>query len=183
VLLKADINTVTILGQKLWHSTNKERRGIPLLNGPEEFGSKYPTPKQYTEKPSKICDIGDILFCVRGATAGRMNWSDKNYCIGRGLAAIQSVPGKTEIRFLYQFLLMNYEKFQKTGRGSTFINISRADITNLKIPLPPLALQQQFARVVQDVERIRERQAESKREIYSLFDGLMAGAFAGDLVA
>jgi type I restriction enzyme, S subunit len=163
-------------------SYNRDGRGIALLNGPEEFGDKYPIPKQYTDKPSKICDIGDILFCVRGATAGRMNWSDNNYCIGRGLAAIQGISKKTDTRFLYQFLLMNYEKFQKTGRGSTFINISRADLTDLKIPLPPLSLQQQFARIVEDVERIREKQVASGKEIEGLCEGLMQRAFAGELV-
>jgi len=56
-------------------------------------------------------------------------------------------------------------------------------LREIKIPLPPLAIQQQFARVVQEVERIREQQVESKKEIDTLFDGLMAGAFAGELVA
>jgi type I restriction enzyme S subunit len=54
-----------------------------------------------------------------------------------------------------------------------------------KIPCitPPLALQQQFARVVQDVERIREQQVASGKEIEGLCEGLMARAFAGELVA
>ena len=41
----------------------------------------------------------------------------------------------------------------------------------------------QFARIVENVERIRERHAESKREIDVLFEGLMAGAFRGELGA
>ena len=77
---------------------------------------------------------------------------------------------------------MNYEKFQKTGRGSTFINISRADLTDLKIFLPPLALQQKFAHIVQDVERIRDQQVASGRQIEGLCEGLMARAFAGELI-
>jgi len=36
---------------------------------------------------------------------------------------------------------------------------------------------------VQEVEQIREQQAESKREIDTLFDGLMAGAFSGGLIS
>jgi len=34
---------------------------------------------------------------------------------------------------------------------------------------------------VQDVELIQEQQAESKREIDVLFEGLMAGALSGEL--
>ncbi|WAC05111.1 MAG: hypothetical protein OS112_00350 [Methanoregula sp.] len=50
------------------------------------------------------------------------------------------------------------------------------------VAFPPLALQHQFARVVEEVERIREQQAESKKEIDTLFEGLMAGVFRGDSI-
>jgi hypothetical protein len=39
----------------------------------------------------------------------------------------------------------------------------------------------QFASVVQDVERIRERQVASGKEIEGLCEGLMQRAFAGEL--
>ncbi len=39
----------------------------------------------------------------------------------------------------------------------------------------------QFARIVENVERIREQQVASGKEIEGLCEGLMAGAFAGEL--
>jgi hypothetical protein len=42
---------------------------------------------------------------------------------------------------------------------------------------------QQFARFVESVERIREQQVESGKEIEGLCEGLMQRAFAGELVA
>lgn len=62
-------------------------------------------------------------------------------------------------------------------------HLNSEQLSSLRVPNPPLALQQQFARVVTEVERIRERQAESRREIEGLCEGLMQGAFAGELVA
>ena len=53
----------------------------------------------------------------------------------------------------------------------------------MEIPLPPLALQQQFAHVVENVERIREQQVASGQEIEGLCEGLMARAFTGELVS
>lgn len=47
---------------------------------------------------------------------------------------------------------------------------------------PPLAIQQQFARIVESVERIRDQQAASGKEIEGLCEGLMTRAFAGELV-
>ncbi len=162
-------------------SYNKKGIGLPLLNGPEEFGNKYPNPIQYTTQPKKVCKKGDILFCVRGATAGRMNFADKIYCIGRGLASIREIPNKSVKQYLYQFLALNYNKFQKIGRGSTFINISRADLSTIKIPLPPISLQEKFCLVVEETELIRDFQGRSSQEAENLFEGLMAKVFNGEL--
>jgi len=64
--------------------------GIALLNGPTEFGLKNPKAVQFTIDSKRKCRPLDILFCVRGSLTGRMNWADKEYSIGRGLAAILS---------------------------------------------------------------------------------------------
>jgi type I restriction enzyme S subunit len=164
-------------------SYNKSGMGIPLLNGPTEFGDVHPTPSQWTDMPTKICSTGDILFCVRGATAGRMNWTDQEYCIGRGIAAIQAIPHLSESRYLYQLLLMNYGRFQATGRGSTFINISYDELSNLVIPIPPFPLQQKFASIVEKVESLRQNQQSSNHQIENLFNALMQKAFKGELTA
>jgi type I restriction enzyme, S subunit len=63
--------------------------------------------------------------------------------------------------------------------SSTISGINQENLKKITILLPPLAFQQQFTRVVQEVERIREQQTESKREINMLFDGLVTGVFNG----
>lgn len=153
-------------------SYNSLGKGSPLLNGPTEFGIKYPKEKQWTIEPTKFSKSGDILFCVRGATAGRMNWSDKKYCIGRGLAAIYS-KGEVPNEFIYKFLEMKYSHFQNLGQGSTFINLNKDLISELQIPVPPLPLQKKFASLVERVEKLREKQRESERELENLFQALM----------
>jgi hypothetical protein len=50
-------------------------------------------------------------------------------------------------------------------------------------PLPPPDLQQQFAHVVGEVERIREQQVESGLQIEGMSEGQMASVFAEKLVA
>lgn len=51
-----------------------------------------------------------------------------------------------------------------------------------KIPLPPLPLQQKFAKIVEQVEKIKEKQKNSNVEINELFDALMQKAFKGELI-
>ncbi|GEM_PF-7134138 len=162
-------------------SYNNLAKGMPLLNGPTEFGIKHPTEKQWTTSPMKIAPKGSILFCVRGATAGRMNWAEKEYCIGRGLAAINS---KTDLsnRFIFEFLRTKYDYFQNIGQGSTFINLSRESIANLLIPYPDKSMMNKFVDIANRVEEIRDSQRDLGKHIDNFFDSSIQRAFNGELV-
>jgi type I restriction enzyme, S subunit len=74
-------------------SYNTDNVGVPLINGPVEFGPaafSETLVTKYTTKPTKMCKRGDIILCVRGSTTGRMNIASCDVCIGRGVAAIRS---------------------------------------------------------------------------------------------
>jgi len=83
--------------------------------------------------------------------------------------------------YLSRFLNSEYGKAQalagNTGLAQQHLNIGA--IRQVKIPLPPLALQQQFARIVEQVEALREKQRASGKVIEGLFEGLMQRAFGG----
>lgn len=150
--------------------------GTPLLNGPTEFGAIYPVEKQWTTKPTKLCKEHDILFCVRGATAGRMNTADKEYCLGRGLAAIR--PKNSAMReFLYLYVSMMYSYFQNTSNGSTFINISKEQLSSLTILSVEKVLQEEFSTIVTKIEEQKALVKQSIEETQQLFDSLMSQYF------
>jgi len=175
--------TEIIMGQSpVGNSYNVIGEGVPLLNGPAEFGEKHPNEVQWTIQPTKYSKPNDILFCVRGATAGRMNWSDKEYCIGRGLASIRSNK-KSLIEFIYFFLKLKYSQFQNMGQGSTFINLSKDLISSMRICVPPISFQQKFAEIVNKTEELKEKQKQSDQELENLFQSLMQKAFKGELVS
>ncbi|ROL60439.1 hypothetical protein D9V86_09390, partial [Bacteroidetes/Chlorobi group bacterium ChocPot_Mid] len=161
-------------------SYNDRGQGIPLLNGPVEFGAKYPVERQWTSQPTKLCKKGDILFCVRGATAGRMNLSDKEYCIGRGLAAI-SEKKSNYLEYIFFVLRHNYNHFQTTSNGSTFINISKDQINNLKIIIPDKKMIKVFSNVSKKTEELKTKMQTQLEEAENLFASLMQGAFRGEM--
>ena len=76
------------MGQSPDGSTVNKTKGVPLLNGPTEFGVNHPEPIQFTTKPHRLAKKNDLLYCVRGST-GKMNWADQDYAIGRGIASIR----------------------------------------------------------------------------------------------
>ena len=67
---------------------------------------------------------GDILFCVRGNTLGRQNISDREYVIGRGLAAIRARNGKADTDYIGLWLRHKAESLLAAGTGSTFPSVS-----------------------------------------------------------
>ena len=135
-----------VMGQSPAGDTcNGKGLGLPLLNGPTEFGYVSPTPVQFTTDPKRLSVPDDLLFCVRGSTTGRMNWAQQEYAIGRGLAAIRHKNGP-KYRFFLKGIIDCYLPYLLTSAtGSTFPNISRDQISKLKVKIPPLSEQKEIS--------------------------------------
>jgi len=131
---------------------NNDKIGAPLLNGPTEFGDHHPFPIQFTTDPKKFAEIGDILFCVRGSTTGRMNWADQKYVIGRGIAAIRHKKGLTYQYFLKALIDYKLPQMLKTTTGSTFPNISKDQFLNLEILLPSSEDQKNISSIFSSID-------------------------------
>jgi len=56
-------------------------------------------------------------------------------------------------------------------------NISKEDVRELRLPLPPLQLQQKFAALVERVERLRSVQREALRQADHMFASLLGRSF------
>ena len=166
-------------------SYNKYGDGVPLLNGPTEFGERHPAAVQWTVAPTKLCKQGDILICVRGATTGRMNWADKEYCIGRGLAALTPRQKLCIPEYLYHFIETQTQQILALTGGSTFPNLPSGKLKQLEIPVPPL--EEQY-RIVAYLDSIQERVDELEKlqdrieeEIEELTPSIINKAFKGEL--
>jgi len=136
-------------------SYNMDKIGVPLINGPVEFG---PNPfsktkkRQYTTVPTKMCKIGDLILCVRGSTTGRMNIAGFEGCIGRGVAAIRSEKYQGWIN---NIINIYRQRIYDLGTGSTFPNITTSTLNSMEIPLPPIETQQQIvARIEQEQQLV-----------------------------
>ncbi|OGI10760.1 MAG: hypothetical protein A3I68_01640 [Candidatus Melainabacteria bacterium RIFCSPLOWO2_02_FULL_35_15] len=170
---------VIVMGQSPKGSSyNKNGGGKPLINGPTEFTGLYPIKIQWTTTPTKMCEIGDVLLCVRGSSTGRINIANDEYCIGRGVAAIRA-SGKTSQAYLKQMVGLIVEQILKHTSGSTFPNIDSSSLKKISIVLPPLTEQNRIASVLetwdQAIEKLK-RKIEIKKQIKK---GLMQNLLAG----
>ena len=151
-----------VMGQSPKGDTcNSEGIGLPLLYGPTEFGIKCPTPVQFTTDAKRVSEVGDILFCVRGSTTGRMNWADQPYAIGRGIAAIQHKEGNEFSAFGRALIDYNLPLLLSSSTGSTFPNVSRSQLEKLEILIPPIEEQDDKIDLLHRQNQTLEQMAET----------------------
>lgn len=124
---------------------NNIGNGTPLLNGPTEFGLFHPHAIQFTTDVKKLSMKSDLLFCVRGSTTGRMNWADKEYAIGRGLAAIRHKKGTNYNHFIKGLIDYKLHEILNCATGSTFPNVGRDLLNSLPVYIPPIQEQKAIA--------------------------------------
>ena len=142
-----------IMGQSPPSSAyNDKGQGMPFIQGSKEFGDIHPSIKTFTTNCKKIAPKDSILFSVR-APVGDINISDREICIGRGIAAI--VPyNKTDLLYLYYYLTYSTFKIKRYSSGTTFESIKKRDLENFQIILPPLDERKKIVKILNTLDFI-----------------------------
>lgn len=140
-----------IMGQSPDSSSyNSDEIGVPLIQGNADIQNRLSNPRNWTTQVTKECKIGDLILTVR-APVGAIAKSMHNACIGRGVCAIRN-NAKSNIEFLFQFLLNFESKWGSLEQGSTFTAVSGNEIKNLKINLPSLPEQTKIANFLSAID-------------------------------
>jgi type I restriction enzyme S subunit len=87
-------------------------------------------------------------------------------------------------RFVVQFLQTGFAKSQIQMRAKHAVNqasINQQDVSGFRVSLPSIELQQEFARRVGAVEKLKTAQRASLAELDALFASLQHRAFRGEL--
>lgn len=162
-------------------SYNSEGVGTPLINGPSEFEGQRLTAVKWTTKPSKFCEAGDVIICVRGNTVGRIALSDGEYCIGRGVAALQSNSSSADSSFVFQLVQSLQLRFLKLANGSTFPNIDSKTISEILVPGFPLPEQRKIAEILRTWDEGLETLIALRTAKAQRLDSLRVALLFGDL--
>ena len=72
-------------------------------------------------------------------------------------------------------------KMISNGSAKSMSNISKQNLMKLKIPVPPIELQNEFAEFVTQTDSIRSKMEASLSELEDNFNSLMQKAFKGEL--
>ena len=166
-------------GIKLITAKNVKRGYID--NNPEEFIAESDYESWMTRGFPKQ---GDVLFTTEAplGNVAVLGYFDK-IALAQRIITLQCNGEINPFYLMYFLLTSNFQnKLKKDTTGSTVSGIRSKEFKKIKIPLPPLELQQKFASIVEHVEKFKEKQKQSKEKINDMFDSLMQSAFKGELV-
>ncbi len=175
----------------LLHSEDYIQGGVPLINPSHIKDGKIFTDSKLTVSKEKMKQLsayivkrGDIILGRRGeiGRCAAVTENEEGFLCGTGSIFIRIFKELNPI-FLYSVISSSSIKrvLENDAKGITMKNLNSGNIESLKIPVPPLQLQTQFAKMVEKVKGIKQQQEASLKEIENLYQSLLQRAFKGEL--
>jgi restriction endonuclease S subunit len=121
----------------------------------------------------------EVLVTCRGATCGTINLSEpKCWITGNAMVVHPKVDNLSKI-FLYYTLKNSNLSGAITGAAQP--QITRASLSPLKIPLPPLETQQKIVEKLSAVQEYKKKFLGQKQKLQELFESVLNKSFKGQL--
>lgn len=131
-----DINWATLVDtkNKYLHSTQRKITSIGMKNS-----------------SATLLPVNTVIFSSR-ATIGDVTIAKVETCTNQGYKNFVCNPEKLNYEYLYYILKREAKNIEKLASGMTYSEISKSQIAQYKIPLPPLHVQQQIVSEIQELE-------------------------------
>lgn len=161
-----------IMGQSpKGESYNFDKIGIPLLNGPADYENGVLKGRTYTTEPTRLCQKDDLVLCIR-ATIGNLVYSEKEFCLGRGVAAVRPID-EIFSELIYFLLLQEIERFKIHATGSIIVGITKDDLIKSNCLIPNEKVLNAFHKLIKpQFDKIRTN-LKQNQELTSLSDWLL----------
>ena len=145
-----------------------------------DSGYIYDSVRKLTKAGVESCSlqempVGTVILSSR-APIGKVAIAGNTFYCNQGFKNIICKEGITP-RYLYTVLLLNVEYLNSLGRGATFKEISKGIVESIRIPVPSMDLQQQFAAFVEQTDKSKLAVQKGLQELEILKKSLMQQYF------
>lgn len=141
-----------------------------------EFGERYPVVREWTTNPLKLARKGDVLVCVVGATAGKVNEAI-DCAIGRSVAAVRPDDARLSTGYLYHFLRTQVSLLRAKSQGLAQGVITRDMLQDIEIPLPAIGEQQRIAAILDQADALRTKRRAALAHLDALAQSIFLDMF------
>lgn len=126
-------------------------------------------------------EYGDVLYIKDGVTTGvaMVNTLEEEFSMLSSVALLKNDRNKINSYYLRDVLNNEsmYTHIRRSMGGAAITRLTLKKIENISIPLPPLSLQNEFARIVEKIEEQKAQVRKAMDEAQMLFDSLMSKYF------
>ncbi len=147
--------------------------------------TRYVSDATYDERSKRgHLEPGDIVLSREGTVGiAAIVTPGMRICMGQRLVQVRPSPSAILPEFLLRHLLyvLSPARIGQVMVGSTSQHLNVKELKALRVPVPPLALQRDFARRVAILEEMKTAYRASLAELSSLFATLRHRAFRGEL--
>ena len=177
---------IKVVGGYAFKSKDFKEEGIPVLRiGNINSGEFKPVNLVFWDKDEKLSRYrivpGDLVISLTG-TVGKSDYGNicildnsyDEYYLNQRNAKLE-IYGDIDKFYLSRILKVESikEKLTNVNRGVRQANIANKDIENLQIPLPPLSLQQSFAKRIECIEKLKEQTSKEIKDLETLLASRM----------
>lgn len=145
---------------------------------------KYVSEEMYLELTKRFKPQRNDILVTKGGTTGFAKVVDFDFpfCIWVHIAAIRPSEKVVPI-YLEHYVNSDYGYYQtqKNTKGAANRDLGLKKIAKIEMPLPPIALQTQFAQIVEKTEALKTQYQQSLQELENLYGSLSQKAFKGEL--
>lgn len=150
-----------------------------IVDAKEILGSEAPSRARRVVRRDDV-----IVSTVRpnlNATALVPPELDNQIC-STGFCVLRTKPS-LNAKYLYTFTRRKefIDTLSARMKGASYPAVTNDDILDIRIPLPPIDLQDKFSAIFDQIQKTSNKQEESTKEIADLFNSIMQKAFSGRL--
>ena len=147
---------------------NSSNQGIPYITGASNIVNGNLAINRWTETPTVIGKLGDLLIVCKGSGVGKMCICnvDKIH-IARQIQIIRNFSNAISLSYVKSVVEANLQTIISNAQG-VIPGISREHILNLLIPLPPTNEQYEIDKKLQEILPVIDRYAKSQETLDKL---------------
>lgn len=121
---------------------------------------------------ANILPAGSVLFSSR-APIGHVAINTVPMATNQGFKSLVPRNGRVDAKYLYHWLRAHRRYLEALGNGATFKEVSKAIVSKVTIPLPPVLEQRRLAGILDRADALRAK----RRAALEQFDALTRAVF------
>lgn len=139
------------------------------------------TPRKITDSglrnsSAELLPANSVLFSSR-APIGLLAINTAPMSTNQGFKSLVPDTSRLDSRYLYRWLEFEREWLQSLGVGATFKEVSKATMSRVELPLPPLSEQRRIAAILDKADHLRAQRRKALTHLEELTQSIFSDMF------